>query len=110
MVTSGGQPGTRGLRTGSTRHDTLEAADLICKVNNRQLNKDSTSDRQILDKFVRAARTEGILAGGMSTGYMGQYTMHLDTLGAGLGGGKYDKKTVVTWKSDQWFINAMKGT
>ena len=110
MVTSGGQPGTRGLRTGSTRHDTLEAADLICKVNNRQLNKDSTSDRQILEKFVRAARTEGILAGGMSTGYMGQYTMHLDTLGAGLGGGKYDRKTVVTWNSDQWFINAMKGT
>jgi hypothetical protein len=46
----------------------------------------------------------------MSTGYMGQDTMHLDTLGAGLKGGGYDRKTVVTWNSDQWFINAMKGT
>lgn len=110
MVTSGGQPGTRGLRTGSTRHDTLEAADLICKVGNRKLNKDNTADRQILDKFVRACRSEGILAGGMSSGYMGAYTMHLDTLGASIGGGKYNRSSIVTWKSDQWFINAMKGS
>jgi len=110
VITSGGQPGSRGLRTGSTRHDTLDAADLICKVGNRRLNKDNRSDRNILDKFVRACRSEGILAGGMSSGYMGAYTMHLDTLGASLGGGKYNRSSVVTWKSDQWFINAMKGT
>jgi hypothetical protein len=109
VITSGGQPGTRGLRKGSTRHDTLDAADLICKVGNRKLNKDNTSDRSILDKFVRACRSEGILAGGMSNGYMGEFTMHVDMLGAYIGGGKYNRSSVVTWRSDQWFINAMKG-
>ena len=109
MITSGGQPGSRGTRTGSLRHDTLDAADLICKVSNRQLNKDNMNDRRILDKFVRAARTKGILAGGMSSGYMGAFTMHLDMLGASLGGGNYNRSSVVTWRSDQWFINAMNG-
>jgi len=107
VITSGGQPGSKGKRVGSTRHDTLEAADLKCKVNNRFLNKDISSDRAILEKFVRAARAEGILAGGMSSSYMGVNTMHLDTLGANLGGGRFDRRTVTTWLSDQWFINAM---
>jgi hypothetical protein len=39
---------------------------------------------------------------------MGNNTMHLDMLGAqNHRTSGYDKKTIITWKSDAWFTYAM---
>ena len=45
----------------------------------------------------------------MSKGYMGNTTMHLDMLGAQDGKGGYNGN-LITWRSDSWFVNALKGT
>ena len=61
-----------------------------------------------MSEFLKAAKTQGILAGGMSKTYLGNTTMHLDMLGAqNHKTSGYDKKTIVTWKSDAWFTYAM---
>ena len=60
-----------------------------------------------MSEFLGAAKVQGVLAGGMSRDYMGNNTMHLDMLGAIKAGGGYDKKTIITWKSDAWFVYAM---
>ena len=106
-ITSGSQPGSDGKRIGSFRHDTGLAADFTMTKDGKLLSASNVKDQAIMAKFVKAAKTQGILAGGMSKDYMGIHTMHLDMLGA-TEGGSYDKKTIVTWKSDAWFVYAMK--
>jgi hypothetical protein len=123
-ITSGLQPGTTGRRIGSTRHDTGLAADLFVTYKGRKLDRSKIQDQGILALFVKEAVKAGIKAGGMSEGYMGNYTMHLDMLGAYAGkagptgqapadqvvsqGSRYNGN-LVTWLSDSWFQNALKG-
>lgn len=107
-ITSGAQPGTDGKRIGSFRHDTGLAADFTLTKDGRLLSAARVQDQAIMSEFLKAAKAQGILAGGMSKTYMGNFTMHLDMLGAqNHKGGGYDKKTIVTWKSDPWFVYAM---
>jgi hypothetical protein len=56
-VKSGGQPaaGEGGARTGSTRHDNGNAADIDLFIGDRQLNPVSKADQAIMKKFVAAA-------------------------------------------------------
>jgi len=45
----------------------------------------------------------------MSKGYMGNFTMHLDMLGAYIGGGSRSARyngNLATWRSDSWFNSA----
>jgi hypothetical protein len=107
-ITSGLQPGTTGRRIGSTRHDTGLAADLFVTYKGRKLDRSKIQDQAILALFVKEAVKAGIRAGGMSKGYMGNFTMHLDMLGAIDGKGGYNGNRV-TWLSDSWFQNALKG-
>ena len=107
-ITSGAQPGTDGKRIGSFRHDTGLAADFTLTKDGKLLSAANVQDQAVMSEFLKAAKTQGILAGGMSKNYMGNNTMHLDMLGAqNHATSGYDKKTIITWKSDAWFVYAM---
>jgi hypothetical protein len=107
-ITSGLQPGTTGRRIGSARHDSGLAADLHVTYKGRKLDASKILDQAILTLFVKEAVKAGIKAGGMSKGYMGNFTMHLDMLGTHDGKGGYNGG-LVTWRSDPFFVNAFKG-
>ena len=107
-ITSGAQPGSDGKRIGSFRHDTGLAADFTLTKDGRLLSAASVQDQAVMSEFLGAAKVQGVLAGGMSRDYMGNNTMHLDMLGAqNHRTSGYDKKTIITWKSDAWFVYAM---
>lgn len=77
FITSGGQPGTSGKRTGSTRHDGGRAADLQLIKDGRPLTfTDETAD-PIIEAFVTSAAANGAI--GISAGieYMGPHTLHV---------------------------------
>ena len=75
-VTSGGQPGyPKGPRTGSTRHDHGNAADLDLYVGGRILSDRNPADIELKKKFVAAATAAG--ASGVGAGYMGPTKIHV---------------------------------
>jgi N-acetylmuramoyl-L-alanine amidase-like protein len=78
-VTSGGQAkkGSRGKRTGSTRHDLGNAADLQLIANGRALDFTSPGDRPIVAAFVTAAAANGATGIGAGVEYMGPKTLHV---------------------------------
>ena len=75
-VISGGQVGigTSGGRTGSTRHDFGNAADIDLYEGNKRL---TINDVKYL-QFVELAFRNGVRAGSMGSGYMGSGRSHLD--------------------------------
>jgi peptidoglycan hydrolase-like protein with peptidoglycan-binding domain len=78
-VFSGGQAakGTKGARTGSTRHDLGNAADLSLTLNGRKLREDNPADLPIIQAFVRAAVKNGATGIGAGAGYMGVGNLHV---------------------------------
>lgn len=75
-VTSGGQPAyPKGPRTGSTRHDLGNAADLDLYMGGRILSDANPKDIEIKKKFVSAATAAG--ATGIGAGYMGPTKIHV---------------------------------
>ena len=96
-VTSGGQPpAPGGPRTGSTRHDNGNAADLDVISGGRVLNDGNPEDVKIKQTFVRAARSAG--ATGIGAGYMGPEKVHV-----GFG-------TPATWGGAPWLASYAEGT
>ena len=89
-VTSGGQPGSRGLRTGSNRHDGGNAADLELIKHGRTLNFTLASDLETICRFVTAAAAHGAIGIGAGVNYMGPTRLHV-----GFGNGPGDTSTVV---------------
>jgi hypothetical protein len=76
-VYSGGQPGTTGRRTGSTRHDGGRAADLQLIVDGRRLSFTNSSAPRIVRSFITEVaklRATGI---GAATDYMGPSSFHV---------------------------------
>ncbi len=77
FITSGGQPGTTGKSTDSTRHNGGRAADLQLLVNGKvQTFSDSQASRTVT-KFVTAAAAHGATGIGAGVGYMGPATLHI---------------------------------
>lgn len=78
-VFSGGQDakGSGGKRTGSTRHDHGEAADVFFSKDGRRLSWENQSDIPILQDIVRKARSNGVSGFGAGEGYMQPGSMHL---------------------------------
>lgn len=75
-VTSGGQPAfPQGPRTGSTRHDLGNAADLDLYAGGRILSDRNPADIELKKKFVAAAAGAG--ASGIGAGYMGPTKIHV---------------------------------
>ena len=98
-VYSGGQPrqGEGGQRTGSTRHDHGNAADVYLYKEGRKLR--DPEDREIMAKFVSAAAGAG--ATGIGFGGPGQY---MGESGIHVGFGKS-----ATWGGSPWIASAASG-
>lgn len=99
-VTSGGQGaiGTTNKRTGSTRHDNGNAADLklyrVGEDGRRQyLDMNNPADAAIMKKFTSSAVQAG--ASGVGAGYMGSRTLHI-------GGGRQN-----AWGGAPWIGSAL---
>ncbi|WP_306133447.1 hypothetical protein [Roseivivax marinus] len=78
-VFSGGQAakGSGGPRTGSTRHDHGNAADVFFYRDGRQLDWANEQDRPIFEDIVRQARARGVTGFGAGDGYMRPGSMHI---------------------------------
>jgi hypothetical protein len=99
VVYSGGQApkGSGGPRTGSTRHDNGNAADLYLMRDGRKLSDTNEEDRAIMAKFVSAAVSAGATGVGAGHGYMGPSNIHV-------GFGKQ-----ATWGGAPWIRQAASG-
>jgi len=78
-VTSGGQcaKGTCTKRTGSTRHDLGNAADLMLLVGGQPLDFTTPAGQQKFAQFVTAACQAGATGVGAGVDYMGPLTVHI---------------------------------
>lgn len=99
VVYSGGQSpaGSGGPRTGSTRHDNGNAADLYLIKDGRKLSDTNPEDKAIMAKFVSAAVSAGATGVGAGHGYMGPSNIHV-------GFGKQ-----ATWGGADWINQAASG-
>jgi hypothetical protein len=76
-VVSGGQPGSSGRRTGSTRHDGGRAADLQLIKDGSALTFTDEDGGPAVESFVTAAAANGATGIGAGVGYMGNRTLHV---------------------------------
>lgn len=100
VVYSGGQPSKasgQGPRTGSTRHDNGNAADLYLTRGNRKLSDTNPEDRATMAKFVSAAVSSGATGVGAGHSYMGPSNIHV-----GFG-------NPATWGGAPWIAAAASG-
>jgi hypothetical protein len=89
-VTSGGQPGSSGRRTGSNGHDGGAAADLELIASGRTLDFTVRDDLAAICRFVAAAAAQGAIGIGAGVDYMGPKRLHV-----GFGNGPQDTTKVV---------------
>jgi peptidoglycan hydrolase-like protein with peptidoglycan-binding domain len=89
-VTSGGQPGTGGRSTGSTRHNGGRAADLRLIVNGKTLTFTDADANDAIKKFVISAAAHGATGIGAGVLYMGKDTLHV-----GFGQNQSDRSKLV---------------
>jgi hypothetical protein len=89
-ITSGGQPGSRGQRTGSNRHDGGNAADLELVARGRTLDFTQAADLDTICRFVASAAACGATGIGAGVNYMGPQRLHV-----GFGNGPNDTVQVV---------------
>jgi hypothetical protein len=89
-VVSGGQPGSRGQRTGSTRHDGGRAADVELLVGGRPLTFTDQQCGSVIETFIRTAASLGATGIGAGVHYMNDHTVHV-----GFGKSPADRSTIV---------------
>jgi hypothetical protein len=89
-ITSGGQPGSRGQRIGSHRHDGGNAADLELFARGRTLDFTRAADLDTICRFVASAAACGATGIGAGVNYMGPTRLHV-----GFGNGPQDTIQVV---------------
>jgi len=99
VVTSGGQPGTAGKRTGSTRHDGGRAADLHLVVNNQTLRFSDASAPFIVIDFITECARLGANGIGAGVAYMGDSNIHVGF------GRKTADQTKVVWGAGGKSVN-----
>lgn len=99
-VVSGGQPGSRGQRTGSHRHDDGNAADIDLIKDERTLNFTNDRDLETFRQFVISAAAHGAIGIGAGVKYMGPTRIHV-----GFGSGPEDRRRVV-WGAGNTSANA----
>jgi hypothetical protein len=120
-VESGGQCaiGTCNKRTGSTRHDLGNAADLDLIKDGRILNFTNSNDLSFFEKFVEAAASFGATGIGGDVGYMGPTRIHVgfgsrDTWGGNGGTGSapnwLTKAATKGWNNPLPFPNPQNGS
>jgi hypothetical protein len=89
-VVSGGQPGSKGQRTGSTRHDGGRAADVELLVGGRALTFTDQQCGSVIETFIRTAAALGATGIGAGVHYMNDHTVHV-----GFGTSPADRSTIV---------------
>jgi hypothetical protein len=89
-ITSGDQPGSRGQRIGSNRHDGGNAADLELVARGRTLDFTRAGDLGAICRFVASAAACGATGIGAGVNYMGPRRLHV-----GFGNGPHDTIQVV---------------
>jgi hypothetical protein len=99
-ITSGGQPGSRGQRSGSNRHDGGNAADLELVARGRTLDFTRPADLGAICRFVASAAACGATGIGAGVNYMGPQRLHV-----GFGNGPHDT-TQVVWGEGRAAANA----
>jgi len=101
-VISGGQCkiGTCSKRTGSTRHDLGQAADLEIWKGGRSLDFTSDSDLPIFKAFVNAAASLGATGMGAGVEYMGPKRIHVGFGTKALWGGVKGRGQAPNWLKD----------
>ena len=100
FVTSGGQPGSTGQSTGSTRHNGGRAADLQLIKNGQTQTFTDLDGGPVFEAFVTAAAARGAIGIGAGVGYMGNKTIHV-----GFGLTPADT-TKIVWGADGKSANA----
>jgi hypothetical protein len=98
-VTSGGQPGSHGQSTGSTRHNNGRAADLQLIAGGDILSFSDNSGGKVAD-FVTACASRGAIGIGAGVHYMGNKTIHV-----GFGTSPQDQ-TKIVWGANGASANA----
>lgn len=103
-IVSGGQAGigSGGPRTGSTRHDHGNAADLDLVVNGRVLNFENASDRPIFEKFLTTAVGAGAQGVGAGVDYMGATRLHVGFGAAAAWGAGGSSARAPKWVRTAW--------
>lgn len=76
-VFSGGQDAHGGKRTGSTRHDHGNAADVFFYKDGRRLDWSNPDDLPIFEQIVSKGRANGVTGFGAGDGYMRPGSMHI---------------------------------
>jgi hypothetical protein len=89
-VVSGGQPGSGGQRTGSTRHDGGRAADVELLVGGEALTFTDQQCGSVIETFIRTAAALGATGIGAGVHYMNDHTIHV-----GFGTSPTDRSTIV---------------
>lgn len=100
VVTSGGQPGSTGKRTGSHRHDNGRAADLQLVKDGHTLTFTDEDGGPVVEAFVTAAAANGATGIGAGIHYMGNKTLHV-----GFGNSPQDHSKLV-WGAGGRSVNA----
>jgi hypothetical protein len=98
-VTSGGQAklGSGGKRTGSTRHDDGNAADLQLEKGGKVLSFEVAAERTIIAAFVTAAARLGATGIGAGVDYMGPRTLHIGFGSKSVWGAKGSAANAPAW-------------
>ncbi|MBN7785133.1 hypothetical protein JYP51_09395 [Ponticoccus gilvus] len=113
-VFSGGQAaiGSGGPRTGSTRHDHGDAADVFFSRSGQRLDWRNAGDIPVLQEIVARARLNGLTGFGAGPGYMQPGSMHIGfgspaVWGAGGSGGNAPDWLRQAWASPDQFVQPM---
>lgn len=105
-VISGGQEpaGAGGTRTGSTRHDHGQAADVDFYMGGRKLDWNNPSDLPLLTQIVQTAKSRGVTGIGAGDDYMGAGRFHVGFGNPGVwgAGGK-------SANAPEWLVAAYNG-
>lgn len=105
-VFSGGQPQAgQGPRTGSTRHDDGNAADVFFYQGGRRLSWENEADIPVLQEIVRRGRQAGLTGFGAGPGYMQPGSMHI-----GFGGEAVWGAGGRGANAPDWLVEAYQGT
>lgn len=108
-VVSGGQEaaGEGGSRTGSTRHDHGNAADVDFYVGDRKLDWNNPQDMPILTEIVQRAKANGVTGIGAGDDYMGAGRFHVGFGNAGVWGAGGKGANAPDWLVSAYNSNPM---
>jgi hypothetical protein len=91
------------VRTGSTRHDHGDAADVTFHKDGRQLQPKNAEDRAILTQIVQKAKANGVTGFGEGDDYMGPGVMHVGFGAPSVWGANGDSKNAPAWLREAFY-------